>query len=59
MVGIKFLDINKCHLVRSSRYPSPVEVLKAHVEFHMAEGNRGAEDEFRFAVEVLTAAGVV
>jgi len=36
-----------------------VEVLKAHIEFHMAEGNRGAEDEFRFAMEVLTAAGIV
>ena len=59
MVGIKFLDLDKSHLVRSSRYPSPVEVLKAHIEFHMAEGNRGAEDEFRFAMEVLTAAGIV
>ena len=59
MVGIKFLDLNKCHLVRSSRYQSPVEVLKAHVEFHRAEGNLGAEDEFRFAMDVLKAAGIV
>ena len=58
-MGIKFLDLNKCHLVRSSRYPSPVEVLKAHTEFHRTEGNRGAEDEFRFAMDVLTAAGIV
>ena len=59
MGGIKFLDLEKSHLIRSSRYPSPVEVLKAHVEFHRTEGNRGAEDEFRFAMEVLTAAGIV
>ena len=58
-MGIKFLDLNKCHLVRSSRYQSPVEVLKAHTEFHRTEGNRGAEDEFRFAMDVLTAAGIV
>ena len=59
MGDIKFLDLDKSHLVRSSRYPSPVEVLKAHVEFHMTEGNRGAEDEFRFAMDVLKAAGIV
>jgi len=36
-----------------------MEVLKAHAEFHKKEGNRGAEEEFRFAVEILAAAGEI
>jgi len=56
---IKFLDLDKSHLVRSSRYPSPAEVMEAHEVFHRKEGNIGAADEFRFAMEVLTAAGIV